>query len=766
MTLNETFLNKAIEHVQLEGYQVLARRDREGQWGGGILVFVLDEYAPRVTLVETSESAERIWAIVHSDRGPYLVCCWYRPPKSGDVVSIESFEAEYAKHKDGAVGVFVLGDLNVHSIRWLRHSARETVEGRVLHDISSKLGLRQVVRQPTRGEYLLDLVLTDVLDCQAKPCAAVADHRGVLTKVKFTIPETASHQREAWYYTDADWDRLTSNIEDTNWGFLSSSTPSEGAKRMTDTLLNLAEDNIPRRSVTIHKSTHPWLTERGEEAVRRKHAAQGSAVEAEAARECSAILLEEQYAYVQTMRSELLEAKPASKQWWAKVRRIADRKQKVSSIPALKDGAKWILESEGKANCFATTFAAKNVMIDEEANEYSAILEARHTFYCGLPTVDVTEKALKSLDEDSALGPDKLPTRILKRCAHVLAPVLHMLILAILTCGEWPALWMEHWIVPLYKRKSVYQAGNYRGIHVTSQMSKVAERVLASIFVPQLIWSEAYGRNQFAYMPERGARDALAHLVITWLLQFGKKQKIAVYCSDVSGAFDKVNSSRLLRKLQAKGVPEEILAVLKSWLAARKARVAVGGKFSADMHISNMVYQGTVLGPPLWNIFYEDAAVAIHIHDFCEIVFADDLNAYKTFALATPNETLKTDMKKCQLELHKWGRANQVSFDASKESMHVLAVQGGEGANFRLLGVPFDNALSMRDAVIELVGECTWKMASILRTARFFTDGELVNLYKSQLLSYVEYRTPAIYHACDSILAPLDKFQDKFLAEL
>ena len=54
-------------------------------------------------------------------------------------------------------------------------------------------------------------------------------------------------------------------------------------------------------------------------------------------------------------------------------------------------------------------------MIDEEANEYSAILEARHTLYCGLPTVDVTEKALKSLDEDSALGPDKLPTRILKR---------------------------------------------------------------------------------------------------------------------------------------------------------------------------------------------------------------------------------------------------------------------------------------------------------------------------------------------------------------
>ena len=46
VTLNETFLSKAIENVELEGYQVLARRDREGQWGGGILVFVLDEYSP------------------------------------------------------------------------------------------------------------------------------------------------------------------------------------------------------------------------------------------------------------------------------------------------------------------------------------------------------------------------------------------------------------------------------------------------------------------------------------------------------------------------------------------------------------------------------------------------------------------------------------------------------------------------------------------------------------------------------------------------
>ena len=415
-----------------------------------------------------------------------------------------------------------------------------------------------------------------------------------------------------------------------------------------------------------------------------------------------------------------MEAQPASKSWWSNARRLTDRKQRVSNIPALKCGTEWILEAEDKANCFANAFEANNSMISAEENEYSEVPYVYPTFYCGPPTIAATEHVLKTLDEESALGPDLIPTRILKQCAHALAPVLHKLIIAILTFGEWPTIWRVHWVVPLYKRKSVYDPGNYRGIHLTSQISKVAERVIAALFVPQLICSGAFGRNQFAYMPERGARDALAQLVLTWISLFGRKRKIAVYCSDVSGAFDKVNSRRLLRKLRARGVPMEILLVIQSWLYERKARVAVGGKFSKDMCIQNMVYQGTVLGPPLWNVYYADAAVAVNMIGFLEIVFADDLNCFKDFGLNVTHETMHGEMHQCQLELHKWGNASQVSFDHGKESKHILALNGGEGCNFKVLGVPFDHALSMRDAVVEVVSEAGWKMAAILQSGRFF----------------------------------------------
>ena len=53
-----------------------------------------------------------------------------------------------------------------------------------------------------------------------------------------------------------------------------------------------------------------------------------------------------------------------------------------------------------------------------------------------------------------------------------------------------------------------------------------------------------------------------------------------------------------------------------------------------------------------------------------------------------------------------------------------------------------------------------------MRTRRFFNDREVVLHYKSHIMSYIEYRTPGLYHACDSTLRPLDKVQSNLFAEL
>ena len=69
-------------------------------------------------------------------------------------------------------------------------------------------------------------------------------------------------------------------------------------------------------------------------------------------------------------------------------------------------------------------------------------------------------------------------------------------------------------MVPLYKKGSVFLRTNYRGVHLTAQVSKVVERVIKGMMLPHINDTMAFGPNQFAYTQKKGARDALAVLVI------------------------------------------------------------------------------------------------------------------------------------------------------------------------------------------------------------------------------------------------------------
>jgi hypothetical protein len=232
---------------------------------------------------------------------------------------------------------------------------------------------------------------------------------------------------------------------------------------------------------------------------------------------------------------------------------------------------------------------------------------------------------------------------------------------------------------------------------MAAQLSKVLERLLKVQIESFISRSEAYGPRQFAYTIGRGARDALAMLVLLWIKALAAGKKSAVYCSDVSGAFDRVSQERLVAKLRAKNIHSDIVNMLASWLGQRRARVVVGGAFSDEVTLKNMVFQGTVNGLMLWNLFYEDARQAINEWHFEEVVFADDLNAYRVFASTTDNCKIDQAITNCQQELHKWSRANQVCFDPAKESRHILSLTDPIGVNFRLLGIIFDSALNMHE---------------------------------------------------------------------
>ena len=122
------------------------------------------------------------------------------------------------------------------------------------------------------------------------------------------------------------------------------------------------------------KSSHPWLNDRVLQAVECKCKAEGTANAKVHAHACSKVIFEEYKAWSDRVAAELRNMRPGSKAWWSKEKQLQHRKQKTSSIPALKvDKEEWVRTAEGKANLLAEAFKSKYHLPGIEENRYSPI---------------------------------------------------------------------------------------------------------------------------------------------------------------------------------------------------------------------------------------------------------------------------------------------------------------------------------------------------------------------------------------------------------
>ena len=139
-------------------FSVIDRRNRcHKPDRGGVISFVRDDVS-NVVHHSSSPSPERMWHIIQRYTGSIALCNWYFSPSS-DNGEISSLRAEIETIQTLSDFILIGGDLNTHQRSWLRYSSSDTPRGHALKETCQDFGLRQFIDQPTRGDYLLDLVL-------------------------------------------------------------------------------------------------------------------------------------------------------------------------------------------------------------------------------------------------------------------------------------------------------------------------------------------------------------------------------------------------------------------------------------------------------------------------------------------------------------------------------------------------------------------------------------------------------------------------------
>ena len=114
---------------------------------------------------------------------------------------------------------------------------------------------------------------------------------------------------------------------------------------------------------------------------------------------------------------------------------------------------------------------------------------------------------------------------------------------------------------------------------------------------------------------------------------------------DFQKAFNKLPHQRLILKLKAHGIGNDVINWIEKWLTYRRQRV--DGETSNRKSVLNGVPQGSVLGPILFLIYINDLEDDISSK---VLKFADDTKVFRKVTNDTDKQSLQDDLDK----LVKW----------------------------------------------------------------------------------------------------------------
>ena len=267
------------------------------------------------------------------------------------------------------------------------------------------------------------------------------------------------------------------------------------------------------------------------------------------------------------------------------------------------------------------------------------------------------------MESKSSSGYDEISNRMLKSVKHEIVKSLTLIVNQIINTGIFPDVLKFAKIIPLHKKGDVNLISNYRPISLLPTISKIVERAIYNQLFIYFTGNNLLSEQQYGFRAKHSTELAAIKLVDYINKEMDNKHTPVNIYIDLSKAFDTINYEILLYKLEYYGVTGVPLELLKNDLTNRKSYVQFHVNKSKVEMISTGVPQGSILGPLLFSIYFNDL---IKVTDKLKcMMYADDTTIYfniEDFPSVALENSVNLELEKVNV----WLRHNKLSLNTDK----------------------------------------------------------------------------------------------------
>ena len=707
--------------------------------GGGLVTYInkrvcnsenIEEFEPQLDTENCNGEFQLIK--LHNCKGfnsTKVVGNIYRSPSGSTDKFVNLFDSVCRSlNRHSRKHIILVGDLNIDLLKHENFQAAQN-----LIDTLSKYGFVQLVSRPTRitenSCTLIDHVYTNdienTISCNILT-TDISDHLATLTTInlgdhkhmkskKLSKMDEPSKNKDFRVYNEANNQKFQDLIQGETWEKVFESNDATMQYNKFNEIYTYHYNNAyplqknRARRKNERKNPKPWILPWLEDACARKQDLYHLSVTEPTAENKAAYKKMNKFcekhkkiAQKKYYKKHFENYKDCSKKQWNMINGLLNKNSKKSNPIKLKDSKGTLINSnQDAAEEFNKYFAGIAATIKTE-------IAARMTFDPGgfqnflsnpcqnsifLRPVESSEvhDVIRNFKNKSTLDTKIEPLKLANKNFFFTETIAKM-ISSSFEQGIFPQALKLARVVPIHKEGSRTDVTNYRPISLLSTLSKVYEKLMHNRVYEFLEKNGTLFESQYGFRPGRSCEHALLEANNHLLETLSKKQIALLLLIDFSKAFDIVEHSILLHKLNHYGIRGMAYEWFKSYLSNREQFVAVNDAQSSTKVMNYGVPQGSILGPLLFIIYINDLPNISKIARF--ILYADDANIIVT---GNSIHEVMQNVNTLSNDLVKWVGYNGLALNLKKTKFMIFARQ-----RIDLSGIE----LKIRNTYIERKSEC------------------------------------------------------------